>query len=142
MSKQCIYCWYVYFFSFSLFHSSSLQKHFYLWQKVWLINSIISPLGMLKHINHCCFPSFFNPFRAVGWYIYHYFFVKFFRQEKKINPKNFKTFGWMIYPVSVFLWVLRLKDFDILNKYYEEFKIEKMAKFDTLIVPIGLRSPV
>ena len=28
-------------------------------------------------------------------------------------------------------------DFDILNIYYDEFKIEKMAKFDTLIVPIG-----
>ena len=36
------------------------------------------------------------------------------------------------------LWALRLRDFDILNIYYDEFKIEKMAKFETLIVPIGL----
>ena len=38
------------------------------------------------------------------------------------------------------LWALRLRDFDILNIYYDEFKIEKMVKFDTLIVPRGLIS--
>ena len=27
-----------------------------------------------------------NPFRAVGWFIYHCFFVKFFSLEGKINP--------------------------------------------------------
>ena len=36
------------------------------------------------------------------------------------------------------LWALRLRDFDILNIYYDEFKIEKMVKFETLIVPRGL----
>jgi len=80
----------------------------------------------------------FNPFRAIGCYIYHYFFVNFFGLEEKINPKNFQIFGWWIYPVSVPLWALRLRDFDILDIYYDEFKIEKMAKFETLIVPIGL----
>ena len=36
------------------------------------------------------------------------------------------------------LWALRLRDFDILNIFYDELKIEKMAKFETLIVPRGL----
>ena len=36
------------------------------------------------------------------------------------------------------LWALWLRDFDILNIFYDEFKIEKMAKFETLIVPRGL----
>ena len=36
------------------------------------------------------------------------------------------------------LWESRLRDFDVLNIYYDEFKIEKIAKFETLIVPIGL----
>ena len=33
----------------------------------------------------------------------------------------------------------RLRDFDILNRDYDEFKLEKMAKFETLIVPNGLK---
>ena len=36
------------------------------------------------------------------------------------------------------LWALWLRDFDILNIFYDELKIEKMAKFETLIVPRGL----
>ena len=38
------------------------------------------------------------------------------------------------------LWALWLRDFDILNIFYDKFKIEKMAKFETLIVPRGLIS--
>ena len=37
------------------------------------------------------------------------------------------------------LWASWLRDFDILNIFYEKFKSEKMAKFETLIVPRGLR---
>ena len=37
------------------------------------------------------------------------------------------------------LWESWLRDFDILNIFYDEFKIEKMAKFETLVVPRGLR---
>ena len=36
------------------------------------------------------------------------------------------------------LWASWLRDFDILNLFYDEFKSEKMAKFETLIVPRGL----
>ena len=36
------------------------------------------------------------------------------------------------------LWASRPRDFDILNIFYDEFKSEKMAKFETLIVPRGL----
>ena len=36
---------------------------------------------------------------------------------------NFSSKYCMIYPVSM------SRDFDILNIYYDEFKIEKMAKF-------------
>ena len=37
------------------------------------------------------------------------------------------------------LWASWLRDFDILNLFYDEFKSEKMAKFETLIAPRGLR---
>ena len=37
------------------------------------------------------------------------------------------------------LWASWLRDFDILNLFYDEFKSEKMAKFETLIVPNGLK---
>ena len=36
------------------------------------------------------------------------------------------------------LWASWLRDFDILNLIYDEFKSEKMVKFETLIVPRGL----
>ena len=36
------------------------------------------------------------------------------------------------------LWASWLRDFDILNLFYDELKSEKMAKFETLIVPRGL----
>ena len=36
------------------------------------------------------------------------------------------------------LWASWLRDFEILNLFYDEFKSEKMAKFGTLIVPRGL----
>ena len=38
------------------------------------------------------------------------------------------------------LWVSWLKDFDILNIFYDELKIEKMAKFEILIATNGLIS--
>ena len=38
------------------------------------------------------------------------------------------------------LWASWLKDFDILNIFYDELKIEKMAKFEILIATNGLRS--
>ena len=44
-----------------------------------------------------------------------------------------------IYPVSVPLWASWLKDFDILKIFYDELKIEKMAKFEILIATNGLR---
>ena len=37
-------------------------------------------------------------------------------------------------------WASWLRDFDILNIFYDEFKSEKMAKFETLIVPRGLKT--
>ena len=37
------------------------------------------------------------------------------------------------------LWASWLRDFDILNIFYDELKIEKMAKFETLIATNGLR---
>ena len=37
------------------------------------------------------------------------------------------------------LWASWLRDFDILNIFYDEFKIKKMAKFETLVVPKGLK---
>ena len=37
------------------------------------------------------------------------------------------------------LWASWLKDFDILNIFYDELKIEKMAKFEILIATNGLR---
>ena len=36
------------------------------------------------------------------------------------------------------LWASWLKDFDILNIFYDELKIEKMAKFEILIATNGL----
>ena len=36
------------------------------------------------------------------------------------------------------LWASWLRDFDILILFYDEFKSEKMEKFETLIVPRGL----
>ena len=36
------------------------------------------------------------------------------------------------------LWASWLKDFDILNIFYHELKIEKMAKFEILIATNGL----
>ena len=39
------------------------------------------------------------------------------------------------------LWALRLRVFAILNVYYDEFEIEKNAKFETLVVSKGLTSP-
>ena len=36
------------------------------------------------------------------------------------------------------LWASWLRDFDILNLFYDKFKSEKMAKFETLLVPRGL----
>ena len=36
------------------------------------------------------------------------------------------------------LWASWLRDFDILNIFYDEFKSKKMAKFETLIVPRGI----
>ena len=36
------------------------------------------------------------------------------------------------------LWASWLRDFDILNKFYNELKIEKMAKFGILIATNGL----
>ena len=79
-----------------------------------------------------------NPFVAVGWFINHYFFVKFFFLEEKIIPKIFQTFGWCIYPVSVTLWAPWLGDFDNLNLFYRKIKIEKMPKFETLLATRGL----
>ena len=38
-------------------------------------------------------------------------------------------------------WASWLRDIDILNIFYEKFKSEKMAKFETLIVPRGLSTP-
>ena len=35
------------------------------------------------------------------------------------------------------LWASWLKDFDILNIFHDELKIEKMAKFETLIATNG-----
>ena len=37
------------------------------------------------------------------------------------------------------LWASWLKDFDILNIFYDELKIEKMAKFEILIATNGLK---
>ena len=37
------------------------------------------------------------------------------------------------------LWLSWLRDCDILNIFYDEFKIEKMAKFETLIATRGLK---
>ena len=54
---------------------------------------------------------FEKPFRAVGWYFYHYFFFCQIRGYK--NPKTFQTFGCQICPFSVPLWALRLRDFEI-----------------------------
>ena len=82
--------------------------------------------------------SMLNPFVAVGWFINHYFFVKFFFLEEKIIPKIFQTFGWCIYPVSVTLWAPWLGDFDNLNLFYRKIKIEKMPKFETLLATRGL----
>ena len=79
-----------------------------------------------------------NPFVAVGWFINHYFFVKFFFLEEKIIPKIFQTFGWCIYPVSVTLWAPWLGDFDNLNLFYRKIKIEKMPKFEILFATRGL----
>ena len=39
------------------------------------------------------------------------------------------------------MWESWLKELDILNLFYDKFKSEKMAKFETLIVPRGLMSP-
>ena len=36
------------------------------------------------------------------------------------------------------LWASWLRDFDILNLFYDKFKSKKMAKFETLLVPRGL----
>ena len=36
------------------------------------------------------------------------------------------------------LWASWLKDFDILNIFHDEFKFEKMAKFEILIATNGL----
>ena len=82
--------------------------------------------------------KYINPFVAVGWFINHYFFVKFFFLEEKIIPKIFQTFGWCIYPVSVTLWAPWLGDFDNLNLFYRKIKIEKMPKFETLLATNGL----
>ena len=80
----------------------------------------------------------FNPFVAVGWFINHYFFVKFFFLEEKIIPKIFQTFGWCIYPVSVTLWAPWLGDFENLDVFYRKIKIEKMPKIETLLATRGL----
>ena len=37
------------------------------------------------------------------------------------------------------LWASWLKDFDILNIFYDELKIEKMAKFEILFATNGLK---
>ena len=43
------------------------------------------------------------------------------------------------YPVSVPQWASWLKDFDILNIFYDKIKIGKMAKFEILIATNGLK---
>ena len=103
--------------------------------KVWYIMCMCLPMDSIS-------PNLIlgglNPFVAVGWFINHYFFVKFFFLEEKIIPKIFQTFGWCIYPVSVTLWAPWLGDFDNLNLFYRKIKIEKMPKFETLLATNGL----